>query len=365
MKEELKQRIKELTALVGIGGYEWDVAKYVVGALKDHVDSIEVRHNGAVIACKKGAQPGNKVMLTAHMDEVGYEVKTISADGFLFFDKIGKPTESCIPGRCVLVKGRSGVLPGVIGVRSGHMLTPEQMAKPQTVGQSYVDIGAESKEEANSWGIYTGAQIVPDTPFHELYNTDRVISRAIDCRALCAIIIETLIKLKKEEFSGEVYAVFNVMEESTLGAIPAALNYIKPEYAMFLDTIPCGDVPDCSFAKELPIKLTGGPVLVLSQQLPSGRMRAVNHPLLNEAMHKAAEKTGITLQEFAFNSGGFATDAVAVTGSANAVATVTMALPRRYSHSPVEELSMSSAVAMQKVVAAFLKEKVDIKNWCL
>lgn len=359
MKDTLRKRIEELTAIVGIGGYEWDVAKYIMKALDGYVDSIELRPNGSVIACKKGKKPGPRFMVTGHMDEVGFEVKTIAANGFLLFDK----TEGCMPGRRVLVKGRKGTVPGVIGVRAGHMLTPEQMAKPQTVGQSYVDIGAASAAEANEWGIFTGAQIVPDSPLTSLHNPDLVVSRAIDCRALCAIMVEMLRQTPAEEIAGELCAVFNVMEESTLGAIPAAVSYLEPEYGVFLDTIPCGDVPDCAFAKELPISLEKGPVLVLSQQLPSGRMRAVNHPALNEAMHKAAEKAGVPMQEFAFNSGGFATDAVAAAAAGKGIATVTLALPRRYSHSPVELLSMKTAVETQKLLTAFIGDGVNLIEW--
>lgn len=362
MKEKLKQRISQMTALVGISGYEWDVAKYIMDELEGYVDSLELRPNGSVIAKKKGALPGSKVMITAHMDEVGFEVKTISANGFLYFDKVGKPTEGCIPGRRVLVKGRKGIVPGVIGVRSGHMLSPEQMSKPQSVGQSYVDIGAGSVAEANEWGVFTSAQIVPDTPLQELKNTDLVVSRAIDCRALCAVMVEIMRNITAEQIAGELYAVFNVMEESTLGAIPAAISYIEPEYGIFLDTIPCGDVPDCVYAKELPISLEKGPVLVLSQQLPSGRMRAVNHPILNDAVYNAAAKAKVPLQEFAFNSGGFATDAVAAASAGKGIATVTIALPRRYSHSPVELMSIKTAEEMQKLLERLIATSVDLAD---
>lgn len=164
MKERLRQRVIEMTDLIGISGCEWDVAQYIYDAVKDYVDSVEEMPNGTIVAIKKGAQPGPRVMVTAHMDEVGYEVKSISAKGFLYFDAVGVPTTACIPGRRVLVKGEKGVVQGVIGVRSAHLLTPEQMAKPQSVGQSYVDIGVDSKEEAQSLGIQIGAQIVPYSP---------------------------------------------------------------------------------------------------------------------------------------------------------------------------------------------------------
>ena len=363
MKEALKQRIADLTALVGISGYEWDVSKYIAEVLRPCTDAVELRPNGALLVKKTGRLPGGRRMITAHMDEVGFEVKTISPGGFLFFDKVGKPTEGCIPGRRVLVRGRKGVIPGVIGVRAGHMLTPEQMSRPQTVAQSYVDIGAASSAQANEWGVFTGAQIVPDTPLSTLRDPDVICSRALDCRALCAVLVEVLQGLEADTLEGEVWAVFNVMEESTLASIPAAVQHIRPDYGIFLDTIPCGDVPDCSFAKELPVSLNGGPVLVLSQQLPSGRLRAVNHPALDQAVRRAAGEAGVRLQEFAFNSGGFATDAVTAGSAGEGIATVTLALPRRYSHSPVEVMHMDTAVEMEELVARLLRKDVDLGVW--
>ena len=95
MKERLRRRVAELTAIIGVSGYEWDVAKYIYDALKDDVDSMEQLPNGTLVALKKGAHPGPRVLVTAHMDEVGYEVKSISAKGFLYFDAIGGATVAC------------------------------------------------------------------------------------------------------------------------------------------------------------------------------------------------------------------------------------------------------------------------------
>ncbi len=358
MKETLRQRIKEMTALIGVSGAEWDVARYCRDALEGYVDKVEVLPNGIVIASKKGAHPGPKIMVTAHMDEVGYIVKSVDAKGFLFFDKIGGATEACLPGRKVLVKGSKGVIPGVVGVRAGHLLTPEQMAKPQTVGQSYVDICVSSKEEAEALGITVGAQIVPDSPCTEMHDPDYMTTRAADCRVLCSIIIETMKVLKAEDIHGEVFAVFNILEESTVNSIGGAILAVRPDYGLFLDTIPCGDVPDCNFEKELPVALKKGPVILLSQQLAAAFMCAGSHPALVNALRESAAATGAKHQEFAFNGAGYATDAVGAVRLGMAV--VSMAVPRRFSHSPVEILHMDDVVDAQKIVEDFLKKAVDL-----
>ena len=200
MKERLRSRVAELTSIIGVSGHEWDVAKYIFDAIKDDVDTIEQLPNGIIVATKKGAHPGPRVMVSAHMDEVGYEVKSVSPQGYLYFDQIGGATIACLPGRRVLVKGEKGVVKGVVGIRAGHLLTPEQIAKAQTVTQSYVDICVGSREEAEALGIHAGAQIVPDSPLESIGpDGDYICTRAADCRALCAVIIETLKELKAED----------------------------------------------------------------------------------------------------------------------------------------------------------------------
>ena len=138
------------------------------------------------------------------------------------------------------------------------------------------------------------------------------------------------------------------------------LAKIKPLYGLFLDTIPCGDVPDCDFEKELPVALKKGPVVLHSQMYASGLLRAGSHPKLVQALRDAAEKTKMPHQEWAFNGAGYVTDAVGGVYAGEGMAVVTMALPRRYSHSPSEVLHLSDVVATQAIVEEFLKHPVDL-----
>ena len=261
----------------------------------------------------------------------------------------------------MLVKGDKGVVKGVVGVRAGHLLTPEQMAKPQTVGQSYVDVCASSREEVEAMGIHAGSQIVPDSPCTSMGpDGDFLCTRAADCRSLCAVIVETMKELKPDDICGEVCAVFNILEETTVKAVASCVARLKPLYGLFLDTIPCGDVPDCDFQKELPVALKKGPVVLHSQMLAVGLLRAGSHPKLVQALRDAAAATKMPHQEWAFNGAGYATDAVGAVYGGEGMAVVTMALPRRYSHSPSELLHLSDVVATQAIVEEFLKHPVDL-----
>ena len=107
MKERLRSRVAELTSIIGVSGHEWDVAKYIFDAIKDDVDTIEQLPNGIIVATKKGAHPGPRVMVSAHMDEVGYEVKSVSPQGYLYFDQIGGGAGRA-PGNAGPVRRRVG-----------------------------------------------------------------------------------------------------------------------------------------------------------------------------------------------------------------------------------------------------------------
>jgi len=360
MKEKLRSRIRELTSLIGISGCEWDVSRYIYGVLDGHVDSLELLPNGALIAVKRGGRPGVRRVLSAHMDEVGYSVRTIDARGFLHFDKVGGATEACMPGRRVLVKGRGEAIPGVIGVRSAHVASPQELAKAQTVDESYVDIGVSSREEALALGIGTGAQIVPDSPCAELHDPDIMTSRAIDCRVLCAIIIETMLRLGREDFAGEICAVFSVMEETTIMGVMPAINKLLPTYGLFLDTIPTNDVPGGDTETGIPLRIGGGPAVLVSQQLARGFRRAVAHPKLLAALEELAARDGIPYQAFAYDCGSMMTDASAAAHSGYGTATATLGVPRRYSHSPVELINLNDAVGAQRLTEAFIRENLDI-----
>lgn len=360
MKERIRKRLKELTSIIGLSGYEWDVAKYIKKELEGHVDSIEMMTCGILVATKKGIKPGSRVMICAHMDEVGYQVKTITSDGFLYFGKVGLASEACIPGRKVWVKGDKGVVPGIIGTRSVHLLTAEEMARPQTVKQSYVDICVRSREEVEALGIRTGAQIVPDSPCQEMVDTEYLCGRALDDRIGCAILIEAMKDLKAEDIQGEIFAVFGILEETTVSAVSAAVNYLYPDYGLFIDTVPTGDVPDCDYVRELPIGLAKGPVIILSQASAVIPAYATSHPKLVQALQDSAVSTKSKYQEFAFIGALYISDAARCLYAGKGMANSLLAIPRRYSHSPVEVCNLNDLVDTLKITEDFLKKNIDL-----
>ena len=263
-----------------------------------------------------------------------------------------------LTGRGITV---NAVAPGVIETDMTAVLTEEQKKKAQTVTESYLDLCVSDKKEAEELGVYVGASIVPESPCTRMpQNPDYVVTRAADCRVLLAIIIETMIDLKPEDIKGEVAAVFTILEESTVKAIATPADYYQPDYGMFLDTIPCGDVPDVDI-NELPVGLGKGPVIIQSQTLAAAYLHNTSHPKLMEAVETIAQSECIQVQPVAFNGAGYSTDAVGAMLSGTGMATVTLACPRRYSHSPVEIFNLNDVVMTQRIVSTFAKLDVDLK----
>src|SRR5688572_14836938 len=121
-KERIKESLRDLTSLVGVSGTEQEVVKYLKEKLTPYADKVEVDHNGNVIAIKYGVAQGPKLMISAHSDEVGFCVKNILPNGFIIFDKVGGVSDQLLLGRKVWITTKK--IPGIIGIKAGHMQTP-------------------------------------------------------------------------------------------------------------------------------------------------------------------------------------------------------------------------------------------------
>lgn len=360
MKELLRDRIVDMTGRVAVSGYEWKLAAYVADELKGYADDIRITPNGNLIVTVNGSCAGPDVLYGVHLDEVGYVIKSIDDNGFLYFGKIGGSSDNIIPGRKVIIKTEKGDVSGVIGVRSTHMLTEEEAKKMQTVNVSYVDICAKDKEQAMEWGIRSGCQMVIDSPCTPMKNPDYIVTKAADCRALCAIIFELIRHIDREKLAGKYYFVFTAMEEVTTAALRSVVEEINPDYCYILDTIPAGDVPDIR-STDNPIKLGAGPVAVLLQHNPRFHNYAVSHPALVKAVENVAADMHMDIQEFAFTGAFYSTDAAGAVNSGRGNAIMTIALPRRYSHSPTEVINLNDCLDVYRLVEKLVYTPVEME----
>lgn len=337
MKQELKALLQELTAISGISGQEQCIVQRLLELMRPWADEVEVDGFGNIFATRRGSQPGPRLMLAAHSDEIGAMVKSIENNGFVRFHKVGGTLDPLLLGRKVLVNGHVGI----IGVKAGHMQTPEERTRVVSSDDLYIDLGVDSAAAVSALGVKVGDPIVYVADLDTLGgNPDRVFGKAVDNRIGCAVLVKLLESLQGVSFAGEICAAITVQEEVGLRGATMAAHRVAPDLAIALDTVPAGDTPDINTNKELPIHIGRGPVL---QVLSGGGARGfLLNPAVKEFLLEMATTAEVPYQLAVFSGGN--TDASAMHLVRGGILSAAVTIPRRYSHSPVEMLDLNDAV---------------------
>ncbi|MBQ2751751.1 MAG: M42 family peptidase, partial [Oscillospiraceae bacterium] len=231
--------IEELCQKRGISGDESRVRELIKSKLEGKC-TLTVDALGNLIAVKKGVKPNKKIALFAHMDEVGMMATFITSDGMIKFHPIGIDP-IVLFGRRVRIG--EGDIPGVSGAKAWHHLSSDERDAALKAEGMYIDIGASSKEEAEAV-ISLGDSITFDDPFCEM-GDGYLLSRALDDRIGCALLIELLLSDQPYELTG----VFTCGEESSLFGATAAANRVEAEIAVILETTTAGDVDGAPASK--------------------------------------------------------------------------------------------------------------------
>jgi len=318
--------LEKLSNARGVSGNEAEVREILIEAVKDHVDEYRVDTLGNLIARKKakGARGRNalKVMLAAHMDEVGLMIVHHESNGHLRFETVGGIDARVLLSKVVLI-GKDKT-PGVIGVKPIHLLKQSERQQVMDIDTMTIDIGAKTKEEAQGL-VKIGDYATFATEFSPI-GTDCVKGKALGDRAGCAALVEIL----KRDYPFDVYGVFTAQEEVGARGARVAAYAIEPTYAFALEGTVCDDSPK---KKDLsPVTRVGdGPAITFADNSLLSDRRLVN--LLVET----AQENKIPYQFKQAVAGG--TDAGRITLIKEGVPSVAVAVPTRYIHSPVSLLS--------------------------
>jgi len=345
--------LKALSEAVGVSGDEGSVRTVVIDAVRKYVDELKVDALGNVLVFKRGtdepsASPESggrrlRVMLDAHMDEIGLMVVGHDSDGFLRVRAVGGIDPRLLPGTLLQVGPER--IPGVIGVKPIHLLEEGEGQKVPQLKDLVVDIGAASKDEASKLaplGTYTAFA----TQFREIGPT--VSGKAFDDRAGCAVLVELL---RGERFRFDLHAAFTVQEEVGLRGARVAAYAIEPDCAFALEGTVADDIPkdkDVSPTTEL----GNGPAITVMDRSFVADRRLVR--LLTDA----ARELGIPYQFKQPGVGG--TDAGAIHLTKAGVPSVAVAVPCRYIHAPVSLMSLNdfdNLVALIKAALRVLPER--------
>ncbi len=309
--------LKELCLLNGISGDESDIRNYIISKISDKC-TYSIDALGNIIALRKGKRtPEKKLMICAHMDEVGFIVTAINSDGTLLFDTVGGIDTSVISGKRVTV-GKNKIK-GVIGSLPVHRLSADERKKFPKISSMYIDTGFCSKDEAEKY-IRLGDCIYFDSEYIG-FGENLIKSKAIDDRAGCSIMLELI--EKEHEF--DTWYVFNVQEEIGLRGSGVSAFSVNPDFAIVLESTTASDIDGVSGAKRV-CELGKGAVVSYMD-----RSTMYNKDLYNLAFDTARENN-IKIQTKTVVAGGNDSGAIHISG--NGVKTMAISLPCRYLHSP-------------------------------
>ena len=330
----MKNMIKDFCTLPGASGREENVRNAILDLIKPYAD-VTVDPLGNIIAFKKGEiTPKKKVMLDAHMDEVALIITAIDDNGFLKFQTVGGIDTAVLISKTVKV----GSVSGVIGSKPVHLCKSNEKEKMPSVEDLYIDIGAENKAEAECY-VSLGDVAIFDTKFTLL--GDLILSKALDDRAGCAILVDLIRQPSQYDF----YATFTVQEEVGLRGARTAAYTVDPDYAIVLESTTAADLSNVPSDKKV-CKVGNGAVVSFMDGSTMYDRR------LFEDCLETARINNIPVQVKSATSGG--NNAGAIHLSRNGVKTLALSVPCRYIHSPSSVADINDIYAVRDLAKEML-----------
>lgn len=339
--------LKELTDAKGIPGNEKEVRTVMTKYIEPHADEVYTDNLGSLIAKKTGQADGPKIMVAGHLDEVGFMVTRIDKNGFVYFQTVGGWWSQVMLAQRVTIMTNKGDVTGVIGSKPPHILSAEARKKPVEIKDMFIDIGAESAEEAAEFGVLPGNSIVPYFEFTVMNNEKLLLAKAWDNRIGCAIAIDVLEQLKDADHPNVVYGVGTVQEEVGLRGAKTSANLIAPDIGFGVDVGIAGDTPGIS-PQEADSKLGDGPQIVLYDA------SMVSHKGLRDLVVTTADKHEIPYQYTSMAGGG--TDSGSIHLTANGVPTLSITVATRYIHSHAAILHRDDYENAVKLIVEVIKQ---------
>ncbi len=325
--------LKELCSLNGASGYEKAVEDKIkkelsaIGGIRFITDNL-----GSIIVEKKGkSTPQNRIMVSAHMDEVGFIITYIDENGFLKFDAVGGVDPRAVFGKRVIVNG----LTGVVGVVPVHLLGDDEKDIMPKITDMYIDIGAKSREEAEKY-VSLGDFAYFESEY-VAFGTGMIKSKALDDRFGCSV----LLNLLKADLPYDVTVCFVTQEEVGLKGASAAANRVNPDIGLIIEATTANDVSGVEGAEKV-CSIGKGAVV----SFMDGRT-VYDRKLYNLAV-KTAQKNGISVQTKTKIAGGNDAGAVQVAGNGTRVCAVS--LPARYIHSGSSVASKEDMKSVEKLI---------------
>lgn len=315
--------LKRVCEAPGAPGFEGPIRNLILAEIKDHADEVRVDNMGNVIALKKGADnpEGKKIMVAAHMDEIGFLVSYIDDAGFIRFQTLGGFDPKTLTAQRVIIHGKKPII-GVMGSKPIHVMKPEERNAPAKIEEYFIDCGM-NKEEVSKW-IEIGNPITRERELIEM--GDCVNCKSIDNRVSVYILIEALKQVKKPTY--DFFAVFTVQEEVGLRGANVASHSINPDFGIALDTTIAYDLPGAQ-AHEKVTELGKGTAIKIMDAMTICDTRMVKF------LKNTADKHEIKWQPEILAAGGTDTAGLQRMGKQGSIAGA-ISIPTRHLHQVIE-----------------------------
>lgn len=347
--DRLRTLLTELMLIPGLSGHEGRVRRHIAAALRELGLETRTDRLGNLIATLAGDAGAPDVMLFTHMDQLGFVVRKVEADGFIRVERLGGVPERALASQAVTIcvgAGRDVI--GLIANKSHHATTPEEKYKVVPYMDLYIDAGFASRAEAEAAGVLIGTPVVYRPQVLPISDT-RIAGTSVDDRAGCAVIVEVARALVDAKKRPTVHFVFSVQEEFNLRGALTAAQVLKPDICIQLDLLLATDTPDMAYRGD--VRLGGGPGISLYSFHGRGTLNGtIPHPALVSLFEQASRAQGIPLQRSAHT--GALTDSSYVQLVEGGVASIDVGFPMRYSHSSLEVCDLRDLAQLTALLVA-------------
>ncbi len=315
--------LSRLSDVHAIGGCEKYVSRIVKDYMTEFCDDISYDNSGSLICLKKGKEDGPKIMISSHMDEVGFIVRHIDEQGFIFLMPIGGWWGHVMPSqKMVITTSTDEQIIGIIGSRAPHGMNEKDCNTVINPLDLYLDLGVSNDLEVSELGIEIGDMVTPATEFFVMNNPNYLCGKAWDDRICVGVLIEVARALKETHTDANVYFVASTQEEVGIRGARTATHTIKPDIAIALDVTTSLDTP----LDKGNVALGNGVILSFLDSL------TMAHKGLYDVMKTVAVDNKLDVNYDFMVDGG--TDACNIHKAMEGVPTMTLSIPTRYMHSP-------------------------------
>ena len=350
------ESVKFLETLINTpspSGFEEPAQQLVAERMEQFCDRVTSDVHGNVMGVVNPAGADKmRVMLAGHVDQIGLMVQHITEEGYCYFVPIGGIDVPILSCQRVLVHGAQGAVPGVIGKRAVHLMTPEERKKVVELKELYIDIGAGSRKEAGKL-VAVGDPVTLVAPFQRLAG-ETAAAGGFDDRVGSFVVVEALRVLARRKPKVAVYGVSTVQEELGLRGARTSAYAIEPAAGIAVDVTHASDYPGSEKSRSGDVRLGKGPVLHRGANI---------NPVLGQLMVDVARRKKIPWQ-FCAEPGATGTDANAIQINRAGAAAALVSIPNRYMHTPVEVVSLTDLDDCVRLIAETvlaLEEDTDFR----